>query len=160
MNRFTMTLLAAAAAAVVASAVVALPAIGDSGTTGAQPTDQSALAACLAAHGLAGAPTTGTQLKPWLADKERADPDRVKTAIHACAPQGSAPGPDNQQMVSCMRSHGIHAPTAPAGFKRWLGEQQQAGASKTLDALAACKRALAPAAKRSSLSTHASAALR
>lgn len=148
MSRLTMTLLAAAAAAVVATAVVALPAIGDSGTNGAQPTDQSALAACLAAHGLAGAPTTGPELKPWLADKQRADPDRVKAATDACVHGGSAPGPDIQHMISCVRSHGIDAPTAPEDFKRWMGERQQAGVSKALDdALIACKSALAPAAK-------------
>ncbi len=150
MSRFTMTLLAAAAAAAVATAVVALPAIGDSATNGAQQTDQSTLAACLAAHGLAGAPTTAPELKAWLAEKEGADPDRVKAAIDACSPSGhsgSAPGPDVQHMISCVRSHGIDAPTAPEDFKRWVGEQPQAGASKALDdALIACKKALAPAA--------------
>jgi hypothetical protein len=147
MSKFTMTLLAAAAAAVVATAVVALPAIGDSGTNGAQLTDESALAGCLAAHGLAGAPTTGPELKAWLADKQGAGPDSVKAAIDACVHGASAPGPDIQHMISCVRSHGIDAPTAPEDFKRWVGERPQAGASKALDdAVIACKRALAPAA--------------
>jgi hypothetical protein len=52
------------------------------------------------------------------------------------------------RMSACMRSHGFDAPTAPADFKRWIGEQQQAGSAKTLDdALGACKMALAPQGK-------------
>jgi hypothetical protein len=150
MSRLKMTLLAAAAAALVATAVVALPAIGASGTNGAEPGDLSALASCLAAHGLPGAPTTGPELKVWLGDEAR-DPDRVGAAMAACqqdVPDGGAPGPDVQALISCMRSHGIDAPTAPDEFKQWMSEQQQAGASKALqNALVACKSALPPAAK-------------
>ena len=153
MSRFMTTLIAAATAAIAAVAVVALPATGDSGTNGTRSDTSgvSAPAACLAAHGLAGAPTTGPELKAWLADKTRTDPDRVGPAMDACqssVPDGGAPGPEAQAMISCVRSHGIDAPTAPGDFKRWIGEQQQAGASKALqNALIACKSALAPATK-------------
>jgi hypothetical protein len=138
--------LAAAAAALAAAAVVALPAIGDSGTTSTdQGPDVSGLAACLAKHGLPGAPTTAPDLKPWLAVQ---DPDAVGAAINACkdkVPEDSAPGPDAATMIACVRSHGIDAPTTPADFKRWVAEQQQAGRSKALDdALVACKIAPAP----------------
>ena len=152
MSRFTTTLAAAVTAALAAIAVVTLPAIGDAGGTGTENNnpDLSALASCLAAHGLPGAPTTGPELKVWLGDKAR-DPDRVGAAMAACqqdVPDGGAPGPDVQAMISCVRSHGIDAPTAPGDFKQWMGEQQQAGASKALqDALVACKGALPPAAK-------------
>jgi len=153
MSKFTKTLIAAAAAAGAAFAVVALPAIGDAGSSGTtrDNSDVSTLAACLAAHGLAGAPTAGPELKAWLGGKARANPDRVGPAMDACqssVPQSGAPGPEAQAMISCVRSHGIAAPTAPGDFKRWIGEQQQAGASKALqDALIACKAALAPATK-------------
>jgi hypothetical protein len=152
MSRFTLTLIAAATAAVAAIAVVALPAIGDSGTKSPEKADDvSAFAACLTAHGLAGAPTTGADLKAWLARKEATNPSGVKAAIDACkrsVPGSSAPGPDIEQMIACVRSHGIDAPTAPDDFKRWVGEQQNAGGSKALDdALVACKMALAPQVK-------------
>jgi hypothetical protein len=150
MRPITKTVLAAAAAAALAAgAVVALPAIGDSGTTRAdQGPDVSALAACLAKHGLPGAPTTGAELKPWLRGQ---DPRVVQAATEACAssaPDESAPGPDAATVIACLRSHGIDAPTAPADFKRWLGAQQQAGGSKKIDeALGACMLALAPQGK-------------
>jgi hypothetical protein len=146
MRPFTKTVLAAAAAAALAAAtVVALPAIGDSGTTGTdQRPDAIGLAACLAKHGLPGAPTTAAELKPWLAGQ---DPRVIGPAIDACkssTPEESAPGPDPATIIACVRSHGIDAPTAPADFKRWLGEQQ-AGRSKALDdALIACKITPAP----------------
>ena len=154
MSRFTTTLIAAGAAAIAALTLVALPAIGDSGTKGTEKDnpDLSAFAACLATHGLKGAPTTGRELKAWLPSKEAADPRGVKAAIAACKPSvpdsGAPAGPDVQAMMTCVRSHGIDAPTAPADFKRWFGEQQRAGVSKALeDALIACKMALAPDAK-------------
>jgi hypothetical protein len=154
MSRFKTIVIAAAAATIAAITVVALPAIGDTGTKGTEKPnpDVSALAACLATHGLTGAPTTGRELKPWLASKERADPRGVKAAMAACdrsVPDLGAPGPDVQAMITCVRSHGIDAPTAPDDFKRWVGEhQQRAGVSNALsDALIACKMALAPDAK-------------
>jgi hypothetical protein len=146
MSRFTMTLLAAAAAAVAAIAVVALPAIGDSGTTGTG--NNPDLAACLATHGLPGAPTNDPELKRWLAGKENQNPGAVRAAIDACKPVDdgtSGSGPDAATVIACVRSHGLDAPTAPGDFKRWLAEQQQAGGSKSLDdALVACKIAPAP----------------
>ena len=156
MNRsmtFLIATAAAATAAIVALAVVALPAIGDAGTTGTSGdnSDVSALGACLAAHGLTGAPSNGPDLKVWLADKTRSNPDRVGAAMDACqssVPDSSSPGPEVQAMIRCLRSHGIDAPTAPGDFKRWFGEQQQAGTSKALEnALIACKSALAPDTK-------------
>jgi hypothetical protein len=147
MRPFTKTVLAAAAAAALAAvAVVALPAIGDSGTRGTnQSPDVSSLAACLAKHGLPGAPTTAPELKPWLASQ---DQRVVPAAIDACKssmPEDSAPGPNAATVMACVRSHGIDAPTTPADFKRWVSAQQQAGGSKALDdALVACKIAPAP----------------
>jgi hypothetical protein len=141
-----MTLIAAAAAAVAAIAVVALPAIGDSGANGGGDDGVQAYAACLAAHGLPGAPTDGADLKPWLV---RHDADTVGAATAACedvAPGGAgAPRPDVAQMIACVRSHGVDAPTSPADFKRWVAERQSSKAVQ--DALIACKMAAAPDAK-------------
>ena len=149
MSRFTQTLIAAAAAAVAAIAVVALPAIGDSGgkKPPAKPDDVSAFAACLAQHGLPGAPTTGEALKPWVARKEAADPQATHAALDACkraVPDGSAPGPSIEDIVKCVQNHGVDAPTAPDAFKRWVGEQEQAGNDAVDKALRACKMELAP----------------
>jgi hypothetical protein len=149
MSRFTLALIAAATAAIAAIAVVALPAIGDSG--GKQPPvktdDTSAFAACLAQHGLPGAPTTGENLKPWIARKEAVDPQATHAALDACkrsVPDGSAPGPSIEDIVKCVQNHGVDAPTAPEDFKRWVGEQEQAGNDAVERALVACKMALAP----------------
>jgi hypothetical protein len=146
MSRLTMTLLAAAALA--ASAVVALPAIGDSGTTGAdQSPDVSDLAGCLGNHGLAGAPTSSGELKPWLKDKEAQDPGAVHSALEACqssAPDAGARGPDAASLIACVRSHGFDAPTSPVDFKRWLGQKHEAGDSAVDDTVAACNDAQEP----------------
>ncbi len=146
MSRFTMTLIAAAVAAVAAVAVVALPAIGDSGTNGGGDDGVRAYAACLAAHGLPGAPTNGMELKPWLVSH---DADTVGAATAACedvAPgRAGRPGPDVEQMIACVRSHGVDAPSAPEDFKPWVGEHQSSKAVRS--ALIACKMAVAPDAK-------------
>ena len=146
MSRLTMTLIAAAAAAALAAtAVVALPALGDSGTTGAdQSPDVSALAGCLANHGLPGAPTNAAELKPWLKDKEAQDPGAVDAALNACqssVPNAGAPGPDAATLIACVRRHGFDPPTSPVDFKRWLGQKHEAGDSAVDDTVAACNDA-------------------
>jgi hypothetical protein len=132
-----------------AAAVVALPAIGDSG--GKQPSvktdDVSAFAACLAKHGLPGARTTGENLKPWIARKEAADPQATHAALDACKrsePDASAPGPGIDDIIKCVQNRGVDAPSAPDEFKRWVGEQERAGNDAVDEALIACKMALAP----------------
>jgi hypothetical protein len=154
MHRFSMVVLAAAAAAALtATAVVALPAIGDSGKTKTDQTgsdqgrDVSDLATCLAAHGLPGVPSTAATLKPWLADKEAQDPGAVKAALDACqasAPDDGAARPDAAKLIACVRSHGFDPPTAPVDFKRWVGEHHQAGDQALDDAVVACNDAQAP----------------
>ena len=150
MSRFALALIAAATAAVAAIAVVALPAIGDSGTKDPGNDDVSAFAECLSAHGLPGAPTTAGELKPWLGRKEAADPRAAHAAMDACkrsVPDSSAPGPGVDDIISCVRGHGVDAPTAPDEFKRWVGEQERAGNDAVDKALVACKMQLAPQVK-------------
>lgn len=149
MSRFTQTLIAAATAAIAAIAVVALPALGGSGgkPRGTKTDDTSGFAACLAQHGLPGAPTTGENLKPWLASKEASDPQATRAAIEACKrdmPDGGGPGPTIEDVVKCVQNQGVDAPTAPDAFKRWLGEQEQAGNDAVEKALRTCKMELAP----------------
>lgn len=149
MSRFTLALIAADTAAIAAIAVVALPAIADSGGK-PRPTktdDVSAFAACPSVHGLPGAPTTGENLKPWIARNEAADPQATHAALDACkraVAGASAPGPGIGDIIKCVRDHGVDAPTAPDEFKRWVGEQEQAGNDAVDKALVACKMALAP----------------
>jgi hypothetical protein len=152
MSRFTMALAAAAASAVAAIAVVALPAVGaDPNTSGQQDQapDVSAFAACLHSHGLADAPTDPEKLKPWLGAKEASDPDAVKAAAAACddkQPAGRLElegGPDIKDVVNCVRSHGLDAPTAPDAFKRWVAGKEASDPAVD-DVMRACKMALAP----------------
>jgi hypothetical protein len=151
MSRFTMALVAAATAAVAAIAVVALPAVGDD-SGGASDVDQ--FAACLRAHGLAGAPSDPMALKPWILRKQASDPAAVKAAFDACKAQISdkpavtAPGPDVKDMIDCVRKHGFaDAPTDPIEFKQWVGRQDAANPDHLDAALRDCKLALDPGPK-------------
>jgi hypothetical protein len=155
MNRFTMTLTAAAASALVAGATVALPAIGDdSGGSPAKPVDNndvSTFAACLSDHGLPGAPTTAVALKEWLGAKEASDPVAAKKAMKACQPADAKPerreldGPDVQKLVQCMRANGLDAPSDPAALKRWLQQKEASDPDAIKRVIPTCKMQLGPA---------------
>ena len=156
MNRFTMTLTAAAASAVVAGAIVALPAIGDdSGPSPAKPADDvAAFAACLSDHGLPGAPTTAVALKEWLGAKEASDPVAAKKAMKACQPADAKPerrelaGPDVQKLVECMRANGLDAPSDPVALKRWLQQKEASDPDAIKRVIPTCKMQLDPAAAK------------
>jgi len=153
MSRFTMTLAVAAASAVAAIAAVALPALGaDSKTPRRQgepaPASFTAFVSCLRSHGLADAPADPAALKPWLGAKEASDGDTVKAAMGACndklppKPAGVAQGPDIEDVIACVRDHGVDAPTAPDAFKRWLKDSEDSSAVEAV--LRDCKMSLAP----------------
>ena len=154
MSRFPMALAAAAAAAVAAIAAVALPAVGADPKPSRQRVDHApdvaAFASCLRSHGLADAPTDPLELKPWLAARERSDPDTVKAAMLACddklpdKPPVVAGGPDIKDIVNCARSHGLDAPTAPDAFKRWLADKEASDPAAVDTVMRACKMALDP----------------
>jgi hypothetical protein len=157
MNRFTMTLTAAAASALVAGATVALPAIGDDSNNG--PSNVAALAACLRSHGLDGAPDDPLALKPWIAQRQEQDPLAVKKAMNACQ-QFQTGGPDKpkfeekrqltepdvQKLVACMRANGLDAPSDPAALKRWLQQKEASDPDAIKRVVPTCKMALDPAA--------------
>lgn len=147
MSRFTMALVAAAVAAIAAVAVVALPAIGDDGGS------PNGFAACLRAHGLPGAPSDPTALKPWLASQEGDNAAALKAAVLACdptqpdkpgKPAGSRPSLDADAVIACVRRQGIDAPTDPLAFKQWLAGQTSMASSGVRAALDACKISLDP----------------
>jgi hypothetical protein len=148
MSRFMLALVAAATAAVAAVAVIALPAIGDDSSP-----DVDAFATCLRAHGLPGAPSDPTALKPWIAGRQADNPLAVKRAMVACdhtlpdKPDVSERGPDANTVIACVRRHGIDAPTDPLAFKQWLGRQLSTDSSSVRDALDACKLSLDPGTK-------------
>jgi hypothetical protein len=153
MSRFTMTLAAAAVSAVAAIAAVALPAGADFKTSG-QPAkaagDIGAFASCLRGHGLADAPTDPAQLKPWLAARQASASDAVKAAVAACddrlpdEKRAVVRGPDMQELVACVRAHGLDAPTGPDAFKRWVAEQDASDPGALSRVIGACKMALDP----------------
>ena len=153
MSRFTMTLAVAAASAVAAIAAVALPAVGaDSKTPRRQakpaPASFGAFVACLRSHGLADAPADPATLKPWLGAKQASDRDTVNAAMAACDAKvppkadGGPQGPEVNDVIACVRSHGVDAPTAPDAFKRWLKDSADSSAVDAV--LRDCKMRLAP----------------
>jgi hypothetical protein len=153
MNRFMISLTAAAASALVAGATVALPAIGDdSGPSPAKPVDNdvSAFAACLSDHGLPGAPTTAYELKQWLGAKQASDPVAAKKAMTACEPADSKPERrqvtpvEAQKLAACLRANGLDAPSDPAALKPWLQQKEASEPDTVKRAMITCKMQLAP----------------
>jgi hypothetical protein len=130
----TMMASAGAAALTTLAVAVAVPAIGDQGSA---PQTADALAACLRAHGVDGAPD-GAALKPWLGQRLNGDAT-AQRALDACGTQvdEAKPGPSEQQLRSCLKDHGIEVPgDDPAALKRWIGEHQDDAAAAA--ALKAC----------------------
>jgi hypothetical protein len=160
MNRFTMTLTAAAASALVAGAVVALPAIGDDSGKSSDA-GVAALAACLRSHGLDGAPDAPLALKPWIAQRHEQDPVAVDKAMNACQ-QFQTGGPDKpkfeekrqltepdvQKLVACMRANGLDAPSDAAALKRWLQQEEASDPDAVKRVMPTCKMQLDPAAAK------------
>jgi hypothetical protein len=135
MRRITTMMSSAGAAALTTLAVaVAVPAIGDEG--GSPPTPD-ALAACLRAHGVDGAPD-GAALKAWLGERLEGNAT-VRRALDTCAPQPveAKAWPSEQELRSCLKDHGVDVPgDDPAALKRWIVEHHDEAA--TAAALKAC----------------------
>jgi hypothetical protein len=136
----TMMASAGAAALTTLAVTVAVPAIGDEGGGGGSPAPgPAALAACLAAHGLSGAPTDDA-LKEWLGRRLDAGDATAKQALEACAPK---PVPetdrtaDEAKLRACLKDHGAAVPDVGGGdLKRWIIEHHTEAA--TAAALEAC----------------------
>jgi hypothetical protein len=137
MRRLPTMLASASAAALTTLAVtVAVPAIADNPGAAKGPDE---LATCLHAHGLPGAPA-GADLKPWLGARLGRGDGVAQRAMAECAPAPTVmkpPGPSEQQLRSCLSSHGV---TLPGGdgraLKEWLFEHGDDAANR--DAMKAC----------------------
>jgi hypothetical protein len=134
-------LASASAAALSALAItVAVPALADDPAGGKGP---DGLAACLRDHGLTGAPD-GDGLKPWLGPRLERGDAKAQRALEACAPKPmvvEAHGPDEQEVRSCLKEHGVAIPAGDgATLKRWLLANGEKAANR--DALKACHIAL------------------
>jgi hypothetical protein len=141
MRRISTMMASAGAAALTTLAVtVAVPAIGDEGGGGGSPAPgPAALAACLAAHGLPGAPTDDA-LKEWLRQRLDAGDATAQQALEACAPEPvlkADRAADEAQLRACLKDHGAAVPDATGGdLKRWIIEHHTEAATAT--ALEAC----------------------
>jgi hypothetical protein len=149
MSRIYVTLATAAASALATAAVVALPALGeDPGgkPPGINADDQIAgLVTCLRAHGL-DAPSAIDEFKPWLADQEASAPRTTEAAERACkaeAPKVARAGVP-EELIACMRAHGVDAPAEPAAFERWLASKKATDQDALETVLRECKLALGP----------------
>ena len=134
----TMMASAGAAALTTLAVTVTVPAIGDDGG-GVPAPAPAALAACLAAHGLPGAPTDDA-LKQWLGQRLDAGDATVKQALEACAPKtvSEADRPvEEAKLRACLKDHGAAVPEATGvDLKRWIIEHHAETA--TAAALEAC----------------------
>jgi hypothetical protein len=149
MSRIYVTLATAAASALATAAFVALPALGDDPggkDPGIDVDDQIAgLVTCLRAHGL-DAPSAIDEFKPWLADQEASAPRTTEAAERACkaeAPKVARAGVP-EELIACMRAHGVDAPATPAAFERWLASKKATDQDALETVLRECKLALAP----------------
>jgi hypothetical protein len=149
MSRIYVTLATAAASALATAAFVALPALGDDPggkAPGTDVDDQTAgLVTCLRAHGL-DAPSTIDEFKPWLADQEASAPRTTEAAERAC--KAEAPKVDRagipEELIACVRAHGVDAPAEPAAFERWLASKKATDQDALETVLRECKLAVAP----------------
>jgi hypothetical protein len=154
MSRIYVMLGTAAASALATAAIVALPAIGDESGNKRGGVDSDGdiaeLVSCLRAQGL-DAPSAFEEFKPWLARQETRDPDATKAAELACKaqlPKVHKPAttiPD--EFISCVRAHGLDAPTRPAAFDRWVKRMEETNPDALDTILPECKRAIDPGPK-------------
>ena len=115
-----LTVLAATAAAAAVAAAITIPAGADSGAGN----DATKIATCLHAHGATDAPSGGDALalKQWLA--AHADNAGVK----ACVPEAAAP----DELMSCLRTHGLNPPGNLFQLKPWMLRQAGTDAGKAV----------------------------
>jgi hypothetical protein len=127
---------ASAAALTTLAITVAVPAIADD-AGGAKGADE--LVTCLHAHGLPGAPA-GADVKPWLGARLDRGDAVAERAMAECAPAPTvvkSPGPSEQQLSSCLTSHGVAVPGGDGrALKHWVLEHGDDAANR--DAMKAC----------------------
>ena len=127
MHRFLIVIAATAVAATVAAAIT-LPA----GASDEPTTKDPKLVACLRDQGLAIPPeTTGDAVKQWLLAH-----DGVDDAVRACKTREEGPNVKVDELVACLRAHGLNPPAAVDQLKPWLAPKFDDAATR--DVLKAC----------------------
>jgi hypothetical protein len=118
------TILAATAASAAVAAAITLPAGADDNAKQPPRDEGAALNACLNKQGVAVPEALrGIDLKTWIGDRE-SDP-AVRTALDACAGP-SEPKAAPEDLVACLRQHGLNRPTDLAELKQWTQQQSEA----------------------------------
>jgi hypothetical protein len=111
MNRLLAVVAATAAAAAVAAAIT-LPAGADQGSDA-----DAQFNSCLRSHGAAiPADTRGVAIKQWLIAHEQ--DNGVNAALDACNARTEKAAPE--ELVSCLRSHGLEVPADNGALKQWI----------------------------------------
>jgi hypothetical protein len=130
MKRLASIIAATAAAAAVAAAI-SLPAGADSA-----PDEFATFTSCLRAHGLAiPAGLDPMASKMWLHAHEGSA--SFQTDIDACDPKpAKSSGPAPEELVACLRDHGLTPPASIDELKPWMAQQTDTAAGKA--ALSAC----------------------
>jgi hypothetical protein len=120
MKRLIAVVLATAAAAAVAAAIT-LPAGANDSDSGPDP--EATFVNCLRTNGVdIPADTRGFAIKQWLAAHE--SQPSVSDAIQKCQPDDKRGGGIKvDDLIACLKSHGLNPPTAPDQLKEWLGSQ-------------------------------------
>jgi hypothetical protein len=132
-----VSIIAATAVAAAVAAAISLPAGADSG---AKASDELAtFTSCLRAHGLAVPEGLEPMaLKLWLGEHEASA--GFQAASDACEPKRDervkAPGPAPEELVACLRDHGLTPPATIDQLKPWMGQQD--GTATGRAALSAC----------------------
>jgi hypothetical protein len=132
MKRF-LSIIAATAAAAAVAAAISLPAGADDG-----PRDELAtFTSCLRAHGLPVPEGLDAMAsKQWVGAHEGSP--GFEAAMNACDPKPDrqAENSSPEELVSCLREHGLTPPTSIDELKPWMAQQDGTTAGRA--ALSAC----------------------
>ena len=134
-----LSIIAATAAAAAVAAAISLPAGADDGAPKSATDELAAFTSCLRTHGLA-VPTglDPVALKRWLGAHEgSAD---AQAAMSACesftSGPAKTPAPAPEELLACLRDHGLTPPTTIDQLKPWMAQQDGTAAGRAT--LSAC----------------------
>ena len=128
-----LSIIAATAAAAAVAAAISLPAGADDGARKSASDELAAFTSCLREHGLA-VPTDldPVALKQWLGAHEGSA--EAQAAMKACEPFTSgpdkAPAAPPEELLACLRGHGLTPPTTIDELKPWMAQQDGTAAGR------------------------------